>query len=123
MTIRLVTRIYDGPKEGTPAEPTSNVIPGETFDRFEIIIGDNDLYQGLDLLLPLMDKGESARLLIKSRFAYGQLGNKALGIPADAMLDLEVEIIDVLKYDDSPLAGNPLSGKLILFWIALQFRY
>ncbi|KAH9405289.1 Peptidyl-prolyl cis-trans isomerase fkbp8 [Tyrophagus putrescentiae] len=110
VTIRLVTRVYDGPKEGTPAEPSSTVITGESFDRFDVIIGDNDLYQGLDLMLPLMDKGETARLLIKSRFAYGASGNKTLGIPADSMLDLEVEIIDVLKYDDSPLAGNPLAG-------------
>ena len=57
-----------------------------------------------------MDCGETSRLLIKPRFGYGPSGNKAAGIPEDATLDLEVELLEVLKYDDSPLAGNPLAG-------------
>lgn len=106
--IRIVTRLYEGPIDSIE-EPNGLVIPDETHDQFSMVIGDNDLHQGLDLLVPLMDLHETARLLIKPRFGYGPIGNKAAGIPEDAVLDLEVELLQIFNYDNSmnPIGGGP----------------
>lgn len=97
VSIRLVTRIYDG--NDTAEEGVGSIIPAETFDNFMLVIGDNDLHQGLDLIVPLMENHEIARAIIKPRFAYGQIGNKFLGIPEDTTLDCLIELLDVHSDD------------------------
>jgi FK506-binding protein 8 len=37
-------------------------------------VGDGDVLQAWDLVVPLMEKGEMVQLKTNSRFAYGSLG-------------------------------------------------
>lgn len=109
VAIRLVTRLYTPEKDGETAEDAADVGSGriireETFDRFIVNIGDSDLHQGLDLVLPLMEEKETARAIIKPRFAYGPNGNRSIGVPETTPLDLEIELLEILDRPDE-LAG------------------
>nr|XP_027194321.1 peptidyl-prolyl cis-trans isomerase FKBP8-like [Dermatophagoides pteronyssinus] len=100
--IKLETRLYaDGCDDDDQDVGTGKLIEGETFDRFTLIIGDNDLHQSLDLLIPLMELHEVCRAIIKSRFAYGQSGNKNIGIPEDATLDCQIELLEIPNPSDN----------------------
>lgn len=43
----------------------------------ELHLGDNEVVQGLDMALALMNLGEKAVVTVNSRFAYGELGLKS----------------------------------------------
>lgn len=107
VVIRLVTRIYDD--DDTTEEGTGQIISGETFDRFVMVVGDNDLHQSLDLILPLMELQEISRAIVKPRFTYGELGNKAVGIPSNTTLDLLIELLEIQTESDilPPDPGEP----------------
>ncbi|KAK9499226.1 hypothetical protein O3M35_002303 [Rhynocoris fuscipes] len=60
----------------------------------EINLGDNELVQGLDFVLALMDKGEEAEVIVAARFGYGTLGLKPL-VPPDATLYYHIVLNDV----------------------------
>lgn len=46
----------------------------EQFDRIQINVGDVEVIQGIDFILPLMDVGEECEAIISPRFAYGDHG-------------------------------------------------
>lgn len=94
VVVRLETRIFANDDDGEVG--SGPVIEAETFDRFELVLGDNDLHQGLDLLIPLMELHEVARIIISPRFGYGAIGNKEIGIPENAVLDCIVELLDIV---------------------------
>lgn len=48
----------------------------EEADDMKIHVGDNEVCQGLDMAIALMNYGEKAELKVTSRFAYGELGLK-----------------------------------------------
>ena len=50
---------------------------GKSVDRHSSLsftVGDGDVVQAWDLVVPLMEKGETAQIKTNSRFAYGSLG-------------------------------------------------
>ena len=50
---------------------------GKTVDRHSSVtftVGDGDVVQAWDLVVPLMEQGETASVKTNSRFAYGALG-------------------------------------------------
>ena len=98
--IRIETRLYSGGCDDDQDIGTGKLIEGETFDKLPLVIGDNDLHQGLDLLIPLMELHEVCRAIIKSRFTYGQLGNNNVDIPGDATLDCQIELLEILSPSD-----------------------
>ena len=101
VTIKVVTKLLDSQK---PVE-------SETFDSIDIILGEFDVIQGLDLVIPLMDQQEVAKCHIAARFAYGEKG-KGDDVPPDASLECEVHILSVQWLDeDSPL---PVEDRLRL---------
>ncbi|KAI9577482.1 hypothetical protein GQX74_014866 [Glossina fuscipes] len=61
----------------------------EKEDLLQIHVGDFEVVQGLDMIIPLMIVGEVAEVKVDSRFAYGSLGlknddNPELSIPPEA---------------------------------------
>jgi FK506-binding protein 8 len=84
VVIKLITKLLD----------SQQVIQSESYDSLDIVLGDSDVIQGIDLVIPLMDQKEVSRILIKSRFAYGKLG-KAPEIPPNATLDCELHLLSV----------------------------
>lgn len=48
----------------------------EEADHMELHLGDNEVVQGLDMAIALMNLGEKAEVKVNARFAYGELGLK-----------------------------------------------
>lgn len=66
----------------------------ERLENLEINHSDNEVIQGLDFALALMDKGEVAEIKITPRFGYGSLGKRP-EIPPGANLIYTVTLLDV----------------------------
>ncbi|CAG2102831.1 unnamed protein product [Medioppia subpectinata] len=80
-------------------EETQAVVESESHELTDMIVGDSDLFQGLDLIIPLMDQKEVARVVVSSRFAYGKTGIPG-AIPPDASLDCELHLLSVQWLDE-----------------------
>lgn len=81
----------------------SNADTGEVVEVFEnsvIQMGDNEVVQGLDMALGLMDEGEKAEITCNSRFAYGEIGLEAKNIPSGANIVYEIELTKVAEETD-----------------------
>jgi FKBP-type peptidyl-prolyl cis-trans isomerase len=61
---------------------------------YEFQIGQSQVIRGWDEGIALLNKGGKATLLVPSTMAYGAQGNGP-GIPADASLRFEVELVDI----------------------------
>ena len=89
VVMKVITKLLD----------TQERVESESFDEIDIILGESDVIQGLDLIIPLMDQNEVSRCLIASRFAYGEKG-KGNDIPPNATLDCEVHLLTVQWLDE-----------------------
>ncbi|XP_068145424.1 peptidyl-prolyl cis-trans isomerase FKBP8 [Drosophila tropicalis] len=74
--------------------------------NFQCHVGDYEIVQGLDMVLPMMNVGEVAEVSVDPRFAYGSTGLKInkdddteVVVPPDAHLTYEIELLDA-KYED-----------------------
>lgn len=72
----------------------------EQFDDFTFQLGDNEVVQGLDMAVGLMDIGEKAEISCNSRFAYGSIGLPSKNIPADATIVYTVELLSAHEESD-----------------------
>uniref|UniRef100_A0A0K8UFF4 peptidylprolyl isomerase n=2 Tax=Bactrocera latifrons TaxID=174628 RepID=A0A0K8UFF4_BACLA len=85
-----------------------NGIVVEKKENYQIHVGDYEVVQGLDMVIPLMNVGEIAEVTIDARFAYGSLGlkndeNENASVPADSTLIYEVHLQDCKSEDFSDL--------------------
>ncbi|ALC40820.1 CG5482 [Drosophila busckii] len=76
----------------------------EQEDNFECHVGDLEIVQGLDMVLPMMHVGEVSEISVDARFGYGAIGLKKdnstdVLIPPEAHLSYEIELLEV-KYED-----------------------
>ncbi|XP_045604681.1 peptidyl-prolyl cis-trans isomerase FKBP8 [Procambarus clarkii] len=62
-------------------------------EQLTFTIGDSEVIVGLDMIAPLMDKGEIALVYIASRFGYGSKGLPP-NIPPDSNIIYQVELLD-----------------------------
>ncbi|KAH8402243.1 hypothetical protein KR009_010697 [Drosophila setifemur] len=74
--------------------------------NFQCHVGDYEVCQGLDMVLPMMKVGEVAQVTMDPRFGYGTIGLKKdnetdFVIPPDSNLTYEIELVDA-KYEDFP---------------------
>ncbi|HET8828666.1 MAG TPA: FKBP-type peptidyl-prolyl cis-trans isomerase [Pelobium sp.] len=76
---------------------TGNLLTGSIFDRAEAsspaTINLSNTIEGWRIAVPLIKAGGKMKLYIPSRYAYGE--NPRNGIPANAILEFEIEVIDV----------------------------
>jgi FKBP-type peptidyl-prolyl cis-trans isomerase FklB len=103
---------YKIEKEGTGPKPALNAtilahyagrtLDGKEFDSsyrrgkpFEARI--TALIKGWQVALPMMPAGSKWRLWIPSDLAYGDNGVGQAGIPGGAVLDFDVELIEIVK--------------------------
>ncbi|HEX8328381.1 MAG TPA: FKBP-type peptidyl-prolyl cis-trans isomerase [Hymenobacter sp.] len=63
------------------------------------VVGANQLIPGFEAGIALMNIGDKAELIIPSALAYGSRG--ATGIPANAVIRFEVEVVDFKAVDDA----------------------
>ncbi|XP_023345477.1 peptidyl-prolyl cis-trans isomerase FKBP8 isoform X3 [Eurytemora carolleeae] len=82
-------------------------------EELEMNVGEFELVQALDLILPLMRVGETCRIESESAFCYGEQGDGDR-VPGNHKLYLEVELISArdlgpirdLPDPDRPVIGN-----------------
>lgn len=79
-------------------ESTGEII--EVFENTVIQLGDNEVVQGLDMTLGLMDEGEKAEITCTSRFAYGDIGYAAKNIPSGATIIYTIDMTSVKEESD-----------------------
>lgn len=75
---------------------------------FQCHVGDYEVAQGVDMVLPMLQVGEVAQIIVDPRFGYGNLGLKKdneseYTIPPDAKLTYEVELVDTKTEDFADL--------------------
>lgn len=74
-------------------------------------IGDGEVIVGLDMIVPLMDKGEIADVFIEPRFAFGAKGLPP-SVPGDTNLIYKVELLDFAP-EKSP-AEVPIDQRIVI---------
>jgi len=58
----------------------------ESYDKAIVEANGNDVVQGVDLVLTLMDVGQKVEIIIKPRFAYGSSGDPKTNIPPNSTI-------------------------------------
>lgn len=72
----------------------------EVFENTVIQLGDNEVVQGLDMALGLMDEGEKSEITCHARFAYGSIGLVSKNIPSDATIIYTIELLSTREETD-----------------------
>ncbi|CAG9806011.1 unnamed protein product [Chironomus riparius] len=65
----------------------------EEYNDFIFQLSDQEVVQGLDMAIALMDIGEKAVIRCESRFAYGSIGLASKNIPPEATILYTVELL------------------------------
>lgn len=70
--------------------------------EFNLGEGEEDgIVSGVEIALEKFKKGETAKLIVKPKFAYGVDGNKELGVPANATLEYTITMNEFEREPDS----------------------
>mmetsp|Transcript_178760 Transcript_178760/g.567238 ORF Transcript_178760/g.567238 Transcript_178760/m.567238 type:complete len:594 (-) Transcript_178760:358-2139(-) len=62
-------------------------------EPFSFKVGQKQVFEGWDLAVRSLRKGEHSRFTIAAPLAYGEIGDEALGVPADSSVILELELL------------------------------
>lgn len=81
-------------------EILDNTVVGKD-ENLHFNVGESEVMQALDLVVPLMLKGEVAEVKVEHTFAYGQVGDGSR-IPPNTDLELEVELVDWQELGAAP---------------------
>jgi len=81
-------------------EILENTVVGKD-ENLHFNVGESEVMQALDLVVPLMHKGEVAEVKVEHTFAYGQVGDGSR-IPPNTDLELEVELVDWQELGAAP---------------------
>jgi FKBP-type peptidyl-prolyl cis-trans isomerase FkpA len=71
---------------------------GEVFatsNKFHPIFSLGEVMKGWQLGIPQIKKGGKVRILIPSRYAYGAFEQPSIGLPANSVLDFDIELLDI----------------------------
>lgn len=84
----------------------------EDVRELELHLGDNEVAQGLDMAIALMNQGEKAEIKVNSRFAYGELGLKNetenhVIVPPNSMVCGQMATISICINPKSMLFRSP----------------
>jgi len=88
VTVKLTGRLLDG----TEFEPQHE----HTF-----VVGEEQAIEGLDVAVATMKKGERSLVTIQPKYAYGEKGDPSKGVPPNAAVQYEVELVDFVKEKES----------------------
>ncbi|XP_054707745.1 peptidyl-prolyl cis-trans isomerase FKBP8-like [Uloborus diversus] len=75
----------------------------EENENLKFIVGDMDVILGLDLVICLMEKEESARVKVPAKFAYGKVGREP-DVPPDSSIECEIELKDIEPVNEDSLS-------------------
>lgn len=83
----------------------NTLVKSECLENAEIFVSEYDVMHGVDLAIPLMYPGETARVLIHPRFGYSTVG-KEPDVPPNAAFDCEITLhsIDSIDWEASEMS-------------------
>lgn len=93
-----------------------SLVESECLEKAEIFVSEYDVMHGVDLAIPLMYPGETARVLIHPRFGYSGAG-KEPDVPPNAAFDCEITLhsIEYVECETGlPIEERIKFGKLSL---------
>lgn len=97
---------------------SGKVLNGAEFEpehQTEFVLGDEQIGEGLEAAISSLKKGQKARFTLKPHYAFGAQGDSARGIPPNATVVYEIELIDFVKekesWDMSPEEKMAAAGK------------
>uniref|UniRef100_A0A336N7D4 peptidylprolyl isomerase n=1 Tax=Culicoides sonorensis TaxID=179676 RepID=A0A336N7D4_CULSO len=104
--------IVKGTKKGSPKEGSYVKIKikgsyeGKVFDEREIEFNlgeglEANVVDGVEIALEKFKEGEKSRLILSSQYAFGAEGHKEFGVPPNATVEYEVELITFEKVKNS----------------------
>ena len=88
-TVNIIERLVTGEEVGTETELVFNV-------------GESEVIQALDLVVPLMEVGEKAEVRLEATFGYGAGGDTRRRVPGGANLELELELVEWEELGPAP---------------------
>ncbi len=83
---------------------SGRILDGAEFEpehEFEFVVGEEQVIEGLDTGVASMKKGETAQLVIKPKYAFGEKGDAARGVPPNTTIQYTVELLDFAKEKES----------------------
>jgi len=88
-TVHIIERLVTGEEVGTETELVFNV-------------GESEVIQALDLVVPLMEVGEKSEVRLEATFGYGAGGDTRRRIPGGATIELELELVEWEELGPAP---------------------
>jgi len=88
-TVHVIERLVTGEEVGTETELVFNV-------------GESEVIQALDLVVPLMEVGEKAEVRLEATFGYGAGGDNRRQIPGGASIELELQLVEWEELGPAP---------------------
>jgi len=88
-TVHIIERLVTGEEVGTETELVFNV-------------GESEVIQALDLVVPLMEVGEKAEVRLEATFGYGAGGDNRRQIPGGASIELELQLVEWEELGSAP---------------------
>ena len=95
-----------------------SLVQSECLENADIFVSEYDVMHGVDLAIPLMYPGETARVLIHPRFGYSTAG-KEPDVPPDAAFDCEITLhsVEFVECETGlPIEERIKYGKLLLLF-------
>jgi FKBP-type peptidyl-prolyl cis-trans isomerase len=99
VSVNYVVRLMDGTfidsSDAALSKENGKFSPGRTYGPYKFALGTRAVIRGWDLGIALISKGTKAKLLVPSELGYGQAVRSGSGIPANAVLVFEVELVEI----------------------------
>jgi len=93
VTVKLTGRLLD-----KNDEPSTVFEPEHTL---EFVVGEEQVIEGIEVCVESMKQGEHALLTLLPKYAYGEKGNELKQVPANAKLQYDVELLELIKEKES----------------------
>jgi len=94
-TVRLIDGTFIDSSDGDLSKENDKFSQGRTYGPYEFSLGRRAVIPGWDIAFALLTKGTKAKLLVPSDLAYGESARSGSGIPPNAVLIFEVELVEI----------------------------
>jgi FKBP-type peptidyl-prolyl cis-trans isomerase len=93
--VRLLDGTFIDSSDGELSKENGKFSPNRTYGPYKFLLGTRAVIPAWDLGIALFSKGTKAKLLVPSSLAYGESPRQGSGIPPNAVLVFEVELVEI----------------------------
>ena len=94
-TVRLLDGTFIDSSDAALNRENDKFSSSRTYGPYKFALGTRAVISGWDLGIALFSKGTKAKLLVPSELAYGESARTGSGIPSNAVLVFEVELVEI----------------------------